>query len=77
MEFAHLDARGIIKHSTKVRIAQDRIGTCTSPSSSMKKASSTSARSMRSISEGGSGFGVAIVRATMPRLSGKNPRKPW
>lgn len=26
MEFAHLDSRGIIKHSTKVRIAQDRTG---------------------------------------------------
>jgi hypothetical protein len=25
-EFAHLDVRGIIKHSTKVRIAQDRTG---------------------------------------------------
>jgi integrase len=26
VEFAHLDARGVIKHSTKVRIAQDRTG---------------------------------------------------
>jgi integrase len=26
MEFAHLDARGIVKHSTKIRIAQDRTG---------------------------------------------------
>src|SRR5258708_26302690 len=26
VEFAHLDERGIIKHSTKVRIAQDRTG---------------------------------------------------
>ena len=26
MEFAHFDRRGIIKHSTKVRIAQDRTG---------------------------------------------------
>jgi len=26
VEFAHLDARGIIKHSTRVRIAQDRTG---------------------------------------------------
>ena len=26
IEFAHLDERGIIKHSTKVRIAQDRTG---------------------------------------------------
>jgi hypothetical protein len=26
VEFAHLDARGVVKHSTKVRIAQDRTG---------------------------------------------------
>src|SRR5262249_22921516 len=26
VEFAHLDERGIIKHSTKVRVAQDRTG---------------------------------------------------